>query len=66
MGHDDWKFEGDGWWYNQRPDGTWLVWNESWGGNKNQNHVHISDTSDARQFGNYKPLRQWFNENIRK
>lgn len=41
MSNNDWEEMGDGWHINQRPDGTFLVWHEDWGGNRNYNHYHL-------------------------
>jgi hypothetical protein len=63
MAHDDWESHGDGWWTNERSDGSVLIWHESWG-QKNYKHLHMSKADALRQFGVYKPVREYYKENI--
>lgn len=64
MGHDDWERKGDGTWVNWRPDGTVLVYKDSWGGNREFNHVHMSAAEAERQFAVYKPAREWYKKSV--
>lgn len=53
----DWINDGNGWWRKIASDGTWLVWNESWGGNCHSNHCHVSSENAKCKYPNYKPSR---------
>ena len=65
MGNNDWEELEDEWFVNRRPDGTILYWHPSFRGNKHTHHIHLSAEDAERKFGSYKPLRTWYNENIK-
>lgn len=57
MVHDGWIDDGHGWWRKVASDGTWLVWNESWGGNRHTHHCHVSGDNAQCTYRNFKPSK---------
>lgn len=57
MSDKDWINDGNGWFRKYASDGTWLIWNESWGGNKHTDHCHVSSPFVKCKYPNFKKSR---------
>lgn len=61
-----WLSVGGGWWYLRRPDGTVLVWNEEWRGDKERN-CRVLPSAPTLSMSRLRrhELRGWLDGNVR-